>query len=436
MSGWVALFACILQVPAAAPRATQDDSKDERVLIGSVPFTTPEVEAILELSPLPSVPPDATNAVYESEAAARFGQALFFDTRLSANGEVSCATCHVPAKDWTDGLRVGVGQRAVSRNTMSLWNVAYNRWYFWDGRRDTLWAQALTPLEDPREHDFSRVGLVHVLANDADYRRAYGDVFGKLPDVSALPAAARPGDPTKDPRAVAWDALDADAQDTVNRVFSNAGKALAAFQRELVSTDSPFDQYARGLRDAKPYEQRAITESAKRGLRLFVGKARCVLCHSGPTFSDLEFHDTRVDGPDVDGGPDIGRFQGIKDVQADPFNGVGAYSDDPTGEADAKVSYLFTDGHAVREFKTPTLRNVAMTAPYMHHGRFETLAEVVEFYSTMDGAADRDVRERLLVPVGLTGREIADLLDFLESLSGGGIDPQWMRAPEKPYLDQ
>ena len=417
---------------------SQDD-KDERVLIGSVAFTTAEVEAILAFSPLPPIPDDLTNGVYTNEAAARLGQALFFETRLSSNGAVSCATCHAPTTDWSDGKTVGEGIAAVTRNTPSLWNAAYNRWFFWDGSRDSLWSQALVPIENPKEHGFSRLEVVHFLADHPDYLRAYEDVFGPMPDVSdrdRFPAAALPSDVERDPRKVAWNGMTEDDRRTANRVFSNAGKAIAAFERKLISDGSPFDEFAIGLRDKDAYRQRSITDSAKRGVRLFLGKARCHLCHTGPNFTDREFHDTRIDAPNVDGMPDIGRFQGIKDVQADPFNGVGEYSDDPTGEADAKVSYLFIDGHAVREFKTPTLRNVAMTAPYMHHGGFRTLADVIDYYSTLERAADRNLREKILAPIGLTGREKDDLQDFLESLSGQGIDRALMRAPPKPFLDQ
>ena len=123
------------------------------------------------------------NASFARPAAARLGQALFFDTRLSADGSVACATCHVPAKSWTDGKRLGAGIANVSRHTMTLWNVAYNRWFFWDGRKDTLWSQALGPLEDAREHGTSRVGILHVLASDPGYARAWRDVFEPLPDV-------------------------------------------------------------------------------------------------------------------------------------------------------------------------------------------------------------------------------------------------------------
>src|SRR5262245_5439427 len=120
---------------------------------GGTPPTARDARTILlELSPLPAPPADPTNAVYERPAAARLGQALFYDTRLSADGTVACATCHQPAKSWTDGKPLGVGLAQVSRHTMTLWNVAYNRWFFWDGRKDTLWSQALGPLEDAREH--------------------------------------------------------------------------------------------------------------------------------------------------------------------------------------------------------------------------------------------------------------------------------------------
>lgn len=420
--------------------AELDDGRDPRVLVGSVPFTSDEVERILELSPLPEPPPDPTNRVYESEAAARLGQALFFDPRLSRSGTVSCATCHDPALAFADAKPLAEGIGALSRHTMSLWNVAYNRWFFWDGRRDSLWAQALAPLEDPREHGFTRLGVAHLLAEDEGYHRAYEALFGPLPDLAdeeRFPPEGRPvPDEPEHPHSLAWRSMKIADQEDVNQVFANVGKSIAAYERKLVSRRSPFDVYVEGLREGDAYKQRSLTDSAKRGLRLFLGKARCHLCHSGPNFSDLEFHNDRVAPGAGEGVPDLGRWQGIEEVQNDPFNGIGRYSDDPTGEAEAKVSYLLRSGHNVGEFKTPSLRNVALTAPYMHQGQFETLAEVIEHYSTLAGALPVQKPDKLLVPVGLSDEEKEDLEDFLQSLTDIGIGSELTRAPDEPFVPE
>ena len=421
-------------VVPGAPGA--DGERDPRVIVGSVDFTSAEVEAILELSPLPPPPPDPTNAWYEDEGAARLGQALFYDRRLSATGDLSCATCHVPERSWTDGKKRGVGLETVRRNTPSLWNVAHNRWFFWDGRRDTLWAQALTPLEDPKEHGSSRLEVAHLLAGDPAYRRAYGEVFGELPDLSdpaRFPAAAMPVYDASSAKGQAWRGMREEDRETVNQVFVRAGKAIAAFERELVTPEAPFDVYVRGLRESDPYSQRAITDAAKRGLRLFAGKARCHLCHFGSNFTDREFHDTRLAGEPSDG-PDLGRYMGIQAVTVDPFNGIGRYSDDPVA-AEVKVGYLLLNAHAAREFKTPSLRNVRFTAPYMHDGRFDTLEEVIGFYDTLEDADPRKSQEKLLVPIHLDDGEKADLISFLDTLSATRLPAELLGPPPVPYLE-
>jgi cytochrome c peroxidase len=434
-------FPCVAFLALATSLALQDaDGRDARVLAGLVDLTTAEVDAVLGLSPLPEPPPDPTNAVHASAAAARLGRALFFEERLSATGAVSCATCHDPEQSWTDGKPLGEGIDTVERNTMSLWNVAHNRWFFWDGRRDSLWSQALAPLEDPREHGFSRLELAHFLANEPAYRRAYEKVFGPLPDLSdgeRFPAAGRPVAGDRDhPDALAWWGMKIRDRVEVDRVFANAGKAIAAFERLLLSREAPFDRFVEGLREGDAEKQAALSDAARRGLKLFVGKARCHLCHSGPNFTDLEFHDTRVPDPRQEGLPEMGRYRGIELVQADPFNGIGRYSDDPGGEAAAKISFLVRDSHNVSEHKTPSLRNVRHTAPYMRQGQLETLEEVLEFYSTLAGAVPKKTVEKLLVPVNLTEDEKADVIAFLDTLTDLELPEELTRAPATPYSQE
>ncbi len=402
-------------------------------------FTAEEIERILDLSPLPDPPPDPTNRFYEDERAAHLGQFLFYETRLSGSGEVSCATCHLPNKDWGDGKKLGEAEGQMTRHTMTLWNVAYNRWFFWDGRADSLWAQALGPLEEPREHAGSRLRFAHLMHDDADLRRAYTQVFGALPDLddaSRFPPEGRPvpGDP-EHPHAKAWEGMREEDRVAVNRVFANIGKSIAAFERKLVSRRSSFDDFVAGIREGDLYKQMELHEDARRGLKLFLGKARCFLCHSGPNFTDREFHDTRV--PPLKGGKrlDPGRYDGVEKVIADPFNGTGAYSDDPGEAAEVKVDYLIRNGHNWSEFKTPSLRNSIVTAPYMHQGQFATLDEVLEYYSTLEGAVvNHHQAERTLVPVNLTEGEKRDLHAFLEALTDLSLDPALKRKPETPYL--
>ncbi len=396
-----------------------------------VELTADELELVLQFSPLPPPPRDPTNAVYESETAARLGQALFYDVRFSGNGAFSCATCHDPKLGFADGRQLAKARAHHPRHTMSLWNVGYNRWFFWDGRKDTLWSQALAPLEDPREQASSRLQVIHTVAADAGYARAYAEVFGPLPDLSDAQRFPKEGRPMpaepEHPHAQAWVSMQPADQEAVNRAFVNVGKAIAAFERQLVSDRSPFDVFVEGLRERDAVKQRALSESALRGLKLFVGKARCHLCHDGPTFTDLEFHDSRI--PVSEAGADPGRSLGIKNLLADPFNSLGAYSDDRV-HARGKLSLKVDSHRSASEFKTPTLRNIVRTAPYMHEGQFATLSEVVEFYSTLEGASPlREGGERLLQPLDLAPEEKQDLVAFLESLTDETLDPDLLGPP-------
>jgi len=393
-------------------------------------------ELALEFSPLEPVPADPTNAYYESEQAARLGQALFYDSRFSSTGEVSCATCHDPERSFTDGRKLARGVANLPRHSMTLWNVAYNRWFFWDGRADTLWSQALGPLEDAREHRSSRLEIAHVIASDAGYARAWKETFGLVLeplDLRRFPAAGRPvARQPEHPHSRAWNSMEAADQELVNRLFVNVGKALAAYERKLVSGGSPFDTFVAGLRDGDPDKLAAISPSAQRGFEIFQGKGRCHFCHDGPNFTDLEFHTNRVPTGE---GVDLGRSIGVRKLLGDPFNSLSVYADDGGRSGRRKVGSLRPDEHPVREFKTPTLRNVARTAPYMHEGQLATLEEVIEFYSELDGAVPlKPADERLVLPLHLTEEEKVDLLAFLHSLTDESLDASLVGPPATPYL--
>jgi len=416
-----------------------NDPPPTRVVANDVAFTADEIERILEFSPLSEPPPDPTNAVYESPAAARFGQALFFDKRLSGTGETSCSTCHEPERSWTDGKRTASAVSNLSRHTPTLWNVAFNRWFFWDGRKDSLWSQALGPLEDAREHAGSRLQYAHLVVEDPEYARAYREVFGGLPDLSnpvRFPPEGRPmtGQPDH-PHILNWTSMTARDRDIVNTVFANIGKSIAAYERNLISRAAPFDTFVEGLREANSEKQKAIGPAAKRGLSLFLGKARCFLCHTGPNFTDLEFHNDRIPGGEGEGVLDLGRFKGVQFVREDEFNGIGRYSDDPEGSARDKIAYLIRNVHSRGEFKTPSLRNVARTAPYMHNGHLTTLADVVRFYNKLEGALPAHKgAERLVIPLELTQGEEGDLVAFLETLTDESLPKELLAPPPKPFL--
>ena len=372
---WACGAAAILAAAAARGAATD---QDDRTL-----FPPDELAAIYRHSPLKPVPPGTTDGVADDPRTARLGQYLFFERRLSANGGVACATCHVPAKAFADGLTVGTGLAPGERNTPTLLNAAFGHWFFWDGRTDSLWSQALQPIENAKEFGSDRLCAVRFVAGDPALRHAYEDAFGKLPpleDTRRFPGHGSPESAPGSPTAAAWSAMTPSDRQAVNRMYANLGKAIEAYVRKLVSGNSPFDRYVSALKRGDRAAEQAYPAAAKRGLKLFVGTARCDLCHVGPTFTDGEFHNIGLPVPEGKA-PDTGRAAGITAVRASIFNGIGPFSDDPTGRAKGQIAYLPTPESQLGSFKTPSLRNVALTAPYMHDGRFATLYAVLDFYA-------------------------------------------------------
>jgi len=381
--------------------------------------------------------PDPTDRVADSRRAASLGQYLFFDRRLSANGKFSCASCHQPQRAFTDGRRVGRALGVDPRNTPTVINAVDGHWFFWDGRADSLWSQALYVMEDPRELGSDRAHIAHVVASHARLRQAYKQVFGALPplhDGQRFPAHASPHSPKDSERARAWQRMSEADHKAVNRVFSNVGKALEAYQRRLMSRGSPFDRYAKALLAGKPDANELMSPAARRGLKLFVGRARCDLCHSGKDFSDGQFHNIGL--PRLAGEPlDTGREAGIRKLLHNPFNAGGAYSDRPKGHAGQRLQFLPSPESMRGAFKTPTLRNVARSAPYFHDGRFSTLQQVVSFYAQGAGNADRVVgkRERTLDLIPhLTKAQIHDLVAFLNTLNSAPFPASLTKPPARP----
>jgi cytochrome c peroxidase len=367
-----------------------------------VTFTDAEVKRLLQHSPLPPPPANETNAHADDPGAAALGQALFFEPRLSKGGDISCATCHRPERSFTDGRALSRGVADGRRHTPSLWNVAYNRWLFWDGRADSLWSQALHPIEDPLEMAGSRAAVVAAVRGDARLRAAYQSVFGPLP-------AAGAGRPE------------------VNRAFANLGKAIEAYERRLLSRRAPFDVFVEGVREQDAAKQAALSPAARRGLKLFLGRGNCRTCHTGPTFTDGEFHAIELPPTGV---ADPGRLEGIERVVKDEFGAGGAFSDRTDGPRAQNVRFLSRAPHAQGQFKTPTLRNVARTAPYMHNGQLATLADVLAHYSTLENRPPAGPhQEVVLAPLSLSSDETADLLAFLESLTDTSLDPALLRPP-------
>ena len=404
-------FACLF---VASVRAAADAEG-----VAAVGFNEREVRSILRLSPLPPPPPDPSNAHADDPRAARLGEGLFFDVRLSAKGATSCATCHDPTRAWTNGQRNVDAEARFPRNVPSLRNTAHNRWYYWDGRADSAWSQALGPLENEREMASSRLALLHLIRGDRTLRNAYTEIFGPLPagaqDPSRFPPEARPiPDQPEHPLQRAWAAMADEDRHAANVVFSNLGKAIAAFERRIVVGETSFDRFVASLRQGDGAAANELSASATRGLKLFVGRGDCTLCHSGPNLSDGEFHDVGI-ALGSNHRVDPGRHRGVLTLLSSPFTRTGDYAD---AEAPTvPIQFLDAQTHQLGQFKTPTLRGVPDTAPYMHDGRFDTLEQVVRFYSTREGASPLGHPTTLLQPLRLSEGEIADLVAFLRSLS-------------------
>lgn len=376
--------------------------------------------ASISLDRLPRPPRDPSNAVQAVPAAAALGQRLFSDTRLSSNQRVSCASCHASERQFQDGRPVAEGVGTGSRRTMPLAGAAHSPWLFWDGRKDSLWSQALGPLEDGAEHGSNRLRIAHLL--QAHYRAEYEALFGPMPDLAGLPDDAGPQGNAAE--RAAWQALPTERRHDVNRVFANLGKAIAAYETTLLPGESRFDRYVRAVLDADAAGQRALSSQEIAGLRLFIGKGQCVTCHNGPLLSDQHFHNTGVP-PRRPAQPDRGRAAATAPAQGDEFNCLGRYSDAPP-QACEELRFIAADDPALEgAFKTPGLRNVALRAPYMHAGQYATLEEAVGHYAKAPVAAlghselvHLDAGHGTGRRIRLSEVEVRDLAAFLQTLSG------------------
>lgn len=283
------------------------------------------------------------------------GRLLFFDKRLSKNDTIACVSCHLPNKGFTDGKPVSTGINGLKggRSAPASLNRVFSRGQFWDGRADTLEDQSIGPFVNPVEHGFiDHNEMVAKMRKIAGYRKLFQEVFGR------------------------------------EIVIEDVGKAIASFQRTILSGNSPVDKFDMGG------DEKALSESARRGLELFRGKARCTRCHSSFNFTDEKFHNLGI-GWDTNT-VDLGRYM----VTNNPED-IGA-------------------------FKTPTLREIARTAPYMHDGRFKTLEEVVKFYN--QGGIKNPHQDNTIIPLELTEQEQQDVVALLKSLNGEGW--QHVTAPK------
>jgi len=297
-------------------------------------------ESSTALGPLPKI---QTPATPQYQAKVELGRKLFFDRRLSGDNTRSCAFCHSPSSGFTTPTPVGIGLKGLlGRNNPTVYNTAYNTFQFWDGRANSLEEQALGPIQSPGEMNQGLDAMTTKLGDVSGYVEEFKKVYG------------------------------------TGVTSKGVAEAIAAFERTIISTNSAFDKFMTG-------DNKAMNESAQRGMKILQGKGRCVLCHNGPNFTDNKFHNLGV--PQI--GPlkeDLGRYNVTKQ------------------DADRGA------------FKTPTLRSVTETGPYMHDGAFKTLEEVVDFYNK--GGGKNPHLDPFITPLNLTDEEKKDLVEFLKALTG------------------
>jgi cytochrome c peroxidase len=365
-----------------------------------VRFTPEEVAAIARHGPWP-VPfaKDASNRVSGAPAAIAFGERLFFSARLSPSGTVACATCHRPELNWTDGEARAIGLERVDRNTLPVWNQPLNRWYGWDGGSDSLWAHTIRPMLDAREMGASAASIARAVRSNADLACGYEQAYG--------------GAPAK---------RDDDA------LLVDVAKALAAYQEQLATGRAPFDAFRDAIVAGDAAGVAAYPEAAKRGLRIFLGEGQCNMCHVGPNFTNGEFHDVGIPYFVERGRVDPGRHAGLRHLAESPYTRAGRWSDDP-GKRATGAAHVAREHRNWGEFRTPSLRNVAQTAPYMHAGSLATLRDVVRHYNEIDMERLHVDGERILGAMYLSRQEQQDLVAFLETLTGPVVAPAAQAMP-------
>lgn len=416
------------------------------------------------LSPLPALPVDTTNRYADSPAAALLGQKLFFDPRLSGpiqtgtpaegqlgavgeSGKIACRHCHMPESGWLIDIRsnnggpipnaTALGSLWMTRNVSSVVNTVFYvnasgaHWRENDGYSDSEWFDAQSEPEGPPVQNGSRLQLAHLIFDHyhAEYAAAFPDwpLDPGLADLSRFPAT---GSPYTD--AASWNGLSSGDKEIVNRVLVNYGKAMEAYLRKLVSRNAPFDRFVAG-------DKHAISAQARKGARLFVGKAGCVHCHASPLLSDDDFHsiglhiDTTL-SPHADPS-EVGRAfnQALicdPSVAGGDFGVNGHFSDDP---ATTRNGGFCGQSIPAGQWRTKGLRQIAQTGPYFRDGQAATLDEVIEFYDRGGDAPGTFLGgPKEIHPLHLNHAEKAQLKAFLEALTGDPVPAPYLVDNHNP----
>lgn len=302
---------------------------------------------------------------------------------MSVNGYVACISCHQTDRAFTDGIARAQGLAPVDRNTPALANLRLMHWFGWGGSSDSLWMASLRPMLDSREFGSDAARVAHVVRVGDGLACRYQRSFGASPTAHAD-----------------------------ERVMVNAAKAIAAFVETLTTGRTLFDQFRDALARGAGQANEDYPAAARRGAELFVGKGQCARCHSGPNFSDGAFHSVEPHLSVASGRRDAGREQGLAEWRASPYNQFGRHSDRKARELAAQAPSS-GDAASRGEFRTPSLRNVAVTAPYMHDGSVDTLVEAVGHAARVDASSVEGVQR----PESLSSLDKSDLAAFLGTLT-------------------
>ncbi len=404
------------------------------------------------------------SAYYNNAAAAAFGHKLFFDKRLSAGGQLSCASCHEPTTYFNDQKITAKGLDRLDRNTPTLVGSGLHRWLYWDGRRDSLWSQALVPLEAPAEMGSSRVAVARIIARH--YREEYESVFGALPilpDTSEVPDGANPL--ANDEARKLWNSVSPEKRHSINTVFTNVGKAIAAYEMILMPAPARFDFYVDQLQvqatragtsgsgntnenimvhhdvsaaTSPESDNGYMSELELKGMKLFISnKTQCMNCHNSPVFSNYGFHNIGT-GITADGKFDFGRMMGSQAVLYNEFNCRSRFADlvssdnETTQPRCAELDHIDQHSGSTKmrgAFRVPGLRGLDKSAPYMHDGRYSSLDEVIRHYADPPAYLLGQFHEMPSIET-LSKSDIDALTAFLLTLGSEiDADPHWLEAP-------
>ncbi len=360
----------LLLLGAASPASAWSDGEVKRI-------TSLSLSQLPELRTLPKF--RSNRHAFDPRAQA-LGKRLFFDEQLSHDGKTSCATCHAAATAYASPRQITTRSHGI-RSIPTLVGTGWSDFYFWDGRADSLWSLVSGPITSPKEHDLKPEELRKRIVSG--YRKRYQMLFG-------------------DPR-----------KETPEWTLANVGKAIEAYVLTIEPQRGPLDEYADELARGHVKPATELPPCAKDGLKLFIGKGTCINCHNGPLLTNGYFHNIGVPLADLN---DVGngRESGDAELVAGPFSCVGKYSDAPDKDKPVICAEsMHAGGSMLGAFKTPTLRGVSKTAPYMHNGVYRTLKQVLFHYNQRLAAPIGDSET---LPLGLTQGEVDALQCFLEIL--------------------